>query len=102
MPSDKPRFSLGSNLAGHRYRTSSRPRDRRFWEPSHPSIGEGSTGLGNLTDTKASPSGVLTVARKEGLDAKPVKPSQPRRERLRSKVGDGNVAEGCRVAAGPV
>ena len=44
----------------------------------------------------------MTAARKEGLDTKPVKPSQPRGEIPRSKVGGGNVVEGWRVAAGPV
>jgi hypothetical protein len=79
VPPDKPRYCLGSDLAGRRYRTLCRPREReQFRKPSLPLIGEGNIAGGKLTETADDSGGVLAAARKEGMHAELEKPSWPR------------------------
>ena len=54
VPPDKPRYCLGSDLAGRRNRTLCRPRERRSRKPSLPLIDEGNIVGGKLTETVSS------------------------------------------------
>jgi len=58
--------------------------------PSFWSFGEGSIRHGILAEAVSGPGGVLAAARKERVGSKLVKPSWPRGESPRSKVGPGN------------
>ena len=99
-PPDKPRYSLGSDLAGRRYRTLRRPREHRFRKPSLPLIGEGNIVGGKLAETAGDSGGVLAAARKEGMHAELEKPSWPRgRNPPEQSAGRHS---GQRVAAGLV
>ena len=67
MSPDKPDERLGSNSIGHRYRTLSKPRDDKFSKPRLSVTGSGSTIDGNGLMTVEGSSGVMAVARRDGL-----------------------------------
>lgn len=109
VPSDKPEQGSGSNLAGRRYRTLCKPpehvmcpvcitrgpgRATRLLAKAIATAGNLAVTDGRLGAWTLRPAprftGVMATARKKGSCTKPVKPSQPRGERPRSKVGSGN------------
>jgi hypothetical protein len=100
VPPDKPRFGLGSDLAGRRYRTLCRPREHTSRKPSLPLIGEGNIVGGKLTETAGDSGGALAAARKEGLHAGLERPSWSRGRNPPERIAERH--SGQRVAAGLV
>jgi hypothetical protein len=75
---------------------------RKIRKPSRSGYGEGSIAGGKETDTRRRFRRGNGGGTQERDVSELVKPSWPRGERPRSKVGVGNSAEGQRVAAEPV
>ena len=103
VPPDKPGVKAGERRRGPQVSNVVQASSRLVRKPSHSYRGEGSIGGGRtLADSRSRFRRGNDGGTQRRVATKLVKPSWPRGETLRSKVGVGNGAEGQWVAAGPV